>query len=189
MQQIETPEGLLIETAKILERQRLKYFITGGIAVSVWGKPRFTADIDIVVAIPSKNDTRKLVEELKKIDNSIYAEVKMAEEAVSRGGEFNIIHPNTGIKVDFWILGKSIFDKNRLRRAKRKKIKGQTIFFSSPEDLVLSKLFWYKESGSSRHLEDAQSVLKFSKVNWHYLKRWTNIQGTIEFLDKIKNHK
>lgn len=186
---IKTPEELLIETAKILKKQKLKYFITGGIAVSVWGKPRFTADIDIVVAIPSKNDARKLVEELKKIDNSIYAEVKMAEEAVSRGGEFNIIHPNTGMKIDFWVLGKSIFDKIRLRRAKTKKIKRQIIFFSSPEDLVLSKLFWYKESGSSRHLEDAQSVLKFSKVNWHYLERWANIQGTTKFLDKIKNHK
>jgi hypothetical protein len=185
MKEIATPEQLLTETAKILEKRRIRYFITGGIAVTVWGKPRFTADIDIVIAIPSEKTALLLVEELKKIDSSIYVEPEAAIKAIAREGEFNLIHPNTGLKIDFWILKNNAFDKNRIKRAQAKKLKGQKIYFTSPEDLILIKLLWYKESGSSKHLEDAQSVLKFSKVNFAYLKKWAKKQLTFTILKKF----
>jgi len=39
-----SPEKLLIKITKILESLNIKYFITGGFAVSVWGRPRATFD-------------------------------------------------------------------------------------------------------------------------------------------------
>lgn len=38
-----TPEKLLCKIAEILEKLRIPYIITGGFAVAVWGRPRFTA--------------------------------------------------------------------------------------------------------------------------------------------------
>ena len=52
---IEDPEALLQNIAKILNRLKIPYIITGGFAVAVWGRPRFTADI--VVEIFEKNIT------------------------------------------------------------------------------------------------------------------------------------
>ncbi|MCX6724089.1 MAG: hypothetical protein NT155_02865 [Candidatus Staskawiczbacteria bacterium] len=49
------PEELLAEIAKILKDLKISYAITGGFAVSVWGRPRYTADIDIVVELIEKN--------------------------------------------------------------------------------------------------------------------------------------
>ena len=43
-------EGLLIKIADTLKDLKVPYIITGGMAVSVWGRPRYTADIDIVVS-------------------------------------------------------------------------------------------------------------------------------------------
>lgn len=58
MEQID-PRRLLIRITEILERLNLPYLITGGIAVLVWGRPRFTADIDIVVELKHQ-DIKKL---------------------------------------------------------------------------------------------------------------------------------
>src|SRR3989338_1438556 len=96
-------EKLLQEIAKILDKLNIPYIITGGIAVVVWGRPRFTADIDIVVELaPSKLD--KLATELLKVDKDVYVDKKSMQRALLNKGEFNFIHSGSGNKVDFWIL-------------------------------------------------------------------------------------
>jgi len=65
-------EELLIKIAGILEKLNIPYAVTGGIAVSVWGRARFTADIDIAVELfPEK--LKDLASELLKIINNIYS--------------------------------------------------------------------------------------------------------------------
>lgn len=49
------PEELLIKISDILNDLKITYAITGGYAVSVWGRPRYTADIDIIVEMKEKN--------------------------------------------------------------------------------------------------------------------------------------
>ena len=48
-------EDLLIKITGILDKLKIPYIITGGMAVSVWGRTRYTADIDIVVELLEKN--------------------------------------------------------------------------------------------------------------------------------------
>jgi len=48
------PRYLLANIAKILKRLEIPYIITGGMAVLLWGRPRFTADIDIVIELKEK---------------------------------------------------------------------------------------------------------------------------------------
>lgn len=90
-----------------------------------------------------------------------------------REGEFNFIHPESGIKVDFWVIKSSDpIGRKELKRKIARNFDSQKIYFISPEDLILNKLRWFRESESSRHLEDIKSVLKISgeKVNFAYLK-------------------
>ncbi len=49
------PRHLLINIARILKQLKIPYIITGGMAVLIWGRPRFTADIDIVVELKKKD--------------------------------------------------------------------------------------------------------------------------------------
>jgi len=138
--------------------------------VSVWGRPRATFDIDIVVQIKEPS-IKQLIEMLSKISEFGYIDEDAAKEAIQRNGEFNFIDPQTGVKVDFWVADKkSIYEYDRIIK---KDIDGQKVNFISPEDLVLSKLRWYKISPSSRHLEDVQSVLKISNkiIDKKYLKK------------------
>ncbi|TSC75274.1 MAG: hypothetical protein G01um101430_481, partial [Parcubacteria group bacterium Gr01-1014_30] len=66
---------------------------------------------------------------------------------------------------------------------------GQRVYFVSPEDLILSKLLWYKESESELQLRDIESVLKFQKkLDWEYLKKWAKIHSTFKTLEKLKRN-
>lgn len=172
MEQID-PRSLLVNIAKIFDKLKLPYLVTGGMAVLVWGRPRFTADIDIVVEI-KPSDVEGLVQALKDLGQAGYIDGDVVNETVRRGGEFNFIDGTTGVKVDFWVSNNDIFDLSRFKRRSAKKILRQKIYFTSPEDLILSKLKWFKESRSNRHLEDAESVLKISgkDLDFKYLRKW-----------------
>lgn len=176
-----TPEQLLCKIAKILENLDIPYIVTGGFAVAVLAKPRYTADIDIVIElVPQK--VRQLSKELLAIDKAVYVSEEAMRDAIEHKGEFNFIHPQTGLKVDFWAKR---YPFERLKRAVVKKINGQKIKFISPEDLILSKLIWYKEGQGAKQLEDIKSILKISKPDLNYIKRWAIRQSTLEILNEI----
>lgn len=173
-------EDTLKKTAKILEKLKIPYLVTGGVAIVVWGRPRFTADIDIIIEL-KKEKVKQLVSTLLKEG---YVDENAVKEALRYKSEFNFIDNKTGLKVDFWILSSSAFDRSRLKRAVVRKIFGQGVFFSSPEDLILKKLLWFNESRSSRQLEDIHSVLAIIKdqLDYNYLKKWAKKQKTLDLL-------
>ena len=172
------PRTLLVNIAGIFDRLKIPYLITGGMAVLIWGRPRFTADIDVIVEI-GPSDIEGLVKALRNLGQAGYIDEDIANDVVKKGGEFNFIDGATGVKVDFWISSNDAFDSSRFERRTIKEISGQKIYFTSPEDLILSKLKWHKESGSDRHLEDAESVLKISgtDLDMTYLEKWTKELG------------
>ena len=43
----------LVKIATVLDGLKIPYYVTGGFAVSIYGRPRFTADIDIVIKMAS----------------------------------------------------------------------------------------------------------------------------------------
>ncbi|MDI6777829.1 MAG: hypothetical protein QMD77_01435 [Patescibacteria group bacterium] len=178
-------EELLFRIGNILNRLKIPYIITGGMAVVVWGRPRFTADIDVVIELTFQK-IDEIFAELRKIDKNIYIDKKMIEYALKRGGEFNLIHPASGVKIDFWILKDEPFDKSRIKRRILKKIAGEKLYFCSPEDLVLIKLQWYKKTKSTRQLEDIESILAIQrKLDWKYLKKWAMMQNTFKILKSL----
>lgn len=169
------PRHLLIGIAKILQKIKIPYIITGGMAVLLWGRPRFTADIDIVIELKIK-DVNNLSRALSALGKANYIDKEMMEEAIRRGGEFNFIHGETGLKVDFWMLKKQPFEASRMKRKKARHVLGQRVYFVSPEDLILSKLQWYKDTKSSRHIEDVKSIFRISGkiLDRNYLKYWVD---------------
>src|SRR3989344_2513764 len=183
--EIERPEELLLQIVKILDKLEIPYIITGGFAVAVLAKPRFTADIDIVVKIEPKSIS-KLTKELLAIDKNVYISQEAMEDAIQNNGEFNFIHPQTGLKVDFWVKK---YPLGQFERRIVKKINGQKVNFISPEDLILSKLIWHKEGQGAKQIEDVKSILEIAKPNLSYIKKWAEQQETIDILEDILKNK
>ncbi len=182
------PRHLLIKIAKILNKLKIPYLVTGGMAVLIWGRPRFTADIDLIIYLkPEKiNDLETALSSLGK---AVYINKDSIKRALTNYGEFNFIDDQSGMKVDFWVLKNNPFENSCFKRTIKKKILDKSINFISPEDLILSKLIWYKQCRSSRHLEDIESILKISKIDEEYLKKWAEKLNLTESLEKLSKNK
>lgn len=179
-------EQVLHKIIRILDRLEIDYFITGGFAVSVWGRPRATFDIDIVVELIDA-DINKLAEAVREIFKAGYIDEDMMRVAIKYQKEFNFIDAETNIKVDFWIKKDDELSQQKFKRRRLEKIQGQNVYFISPEDLILSKLEWYQKTNSTRQLEDIESVFKISgdKLDMEYLKEWAKKLGVLKILNKL----
>lgn len=165
-----------------LENLEIPYVLTGGVAVSFWGFPRTTHDIDIIIEI-NASEIERIVDVFKK---DFYISRESMKEMLEYGTSFNIIHFKTGLKVDFWPVDrKDPYRISEFKRALKKKIFDKKISIISPEDLILTKLQWYRESESTRHLEDIESIFKVSKLDLDYIKKWAKIHSTIEVLNEL----
>jgi hypothetical protein len=91
------PTDLLALVGAQLDRIGCPRFTTGSVASMVYGEPRFTNDIDIVVRL----DERKAREVAAAfVGDDWYVSTEAAVEAVRHHGMFNIIHVPSGLKVD-----------------------------------------------------------------------------------------
>lgn len=180
------PRHLLIDVADILERLNIPYAITGGMAVFVWARPRFTADIDIVILLQSTH-IPLLAEALHGLNKAGYIDTDMMRRALERRGEFNFIDGTTGVKVDFFVIGGRPFDQSQIDRRVARDILGHRVYFVSPEDLVLSKLLWFREGESAKQHEDIKSILTIQQdLDWNYLGKWATIHETVGLLNEFQ---
>jgi len=151
-----------------LDRLGIPYLITGGIAATVHGRPRFTQDIDFMIA-PTRDQLDRLVEAL---DPDFVVSPDAAREAYARGGEFNAVHRTLVFKVDFSFSTGDTFDVSRLGRAlKLEVVPGLIAWVATPEDTIISKLLWLRQGATERATEDIRGILRAhaGRLDFHYL--------------------
>jgi hypothetical protein len=176
---------LLQRVVEILERIGLRYFVTGSTVTIFFGEPRFTNDIDIVVDLPAA----KIPELCAAFPGpEFYLSEESAQRAVSRRGQFNVIHPSSGLKVDIMVPADTAFNRSRFSRTRRvHPAPGFDASFSSAEDVILKKMEAYKEEGSEKHLRDISGVLKISgePLDREYIASWADRLGLSEIWSEI----
>ncbi len=162
----------------------IPYMITGGVATIFYGKPRVTHDIDLVVEV--KEGLISKIEELFR--EGFYVSDRAIKNAISHKSMFNIIHPETGIKIDFWILQDTKYDRERFNRRKREKIFQKDVYITAPEDAIIKKLLWYKESDIDKHIDDALGILQiqYGRLDYSYIEKWVKELGVGKNWEKIK---
>ncbi len=137
---------LLRYVVTVLERQGLSYLVTGSVATIFFGEPRFTNDIDIVLVLP-RDQISGLCQAFPLPE--FYLSEDAVREAVEHCGQFNIIHPASGLKVDMMIPSDTPFNRSRFTRAVRvKPDPAYDASFASVEDVIIKKMEYYREGGS-----------------------------------------
>lgn len=151
---------LLRFTCETFDRLGIRYLITGSQATIVYGEPRFTNDIDVVVSL----NRAALGEFLQSFPPpEFYVSDTAAREAIDSTGTFNVLHPSSGLKIDVIIPGHSPYEVGRFQRARTIQITPElSAKFASPEDVIIKKLDFYKLGGSDKHLRDIAGVLRIS---------------------------
>jgi hypothetical protein len=178
---------LLRLAVESLERLAIPYAIVGSFASSTWGESRFTQDIDIVIELKS-SQVVQLCGEFPHPE--FYVSEGAAREAVERQGQFNVLHPASGSKIDFMIAGQTTWALAQLRRSKRVPLfAGRDVAVAAPEDVILGKLVYYREGESEKHLRDIAGILKFSDdmVDRAYISRFAAQLGVTEIWQAIQD--
>lgn len=94
--------GLFIEP---LEGTGIPYMITDGVASVIYGDPRFTRDIDVVLELRPAN-VRRLAKAFQGDDCYVPPlEILEAEATRSPAGHFNVIHRDTAVRADIYLAG------------------------------------------------------------------------------------
>lgn len=171
--------ALLRPFAAACERMRLPYYVSGSVAGMIYGEVRMTQDVDIVVELPSWK-AAELCAAFPPPE--YYVSVDAAKEAAMNGGQFNILHPSSGLKIDVMMVDDSGYSASRLGRARRIKLdEGFEPFFAAPEDVILMKLVYYQEGGSDKHVRDIASMLKISgpDIDRAYIEQWAPRIGVL----------
>jgi predicted nucleotidyltransferase len=149
---------------KLLEKAGCQWMIIGGVAASLLGKPRFTADIDAVALIEDK-ELSNLLKVARRF--GLTARIKDAVEFAQKNRVLLLKHTKTGINVDL-SLGFLPFEKEAIKRSKRFKIANITFNLPTPEDLIIFKAVAHRP----RDIEDIREIVKIhTKVNKKYIKR------------------
>ncbi len=135
--------------------------VTGSTAGILYGEPRMTHDVDIVVALVMK-DVHAFIEAFPLDDFYCPPEDVLAIE-VRRGqrGHCNLIAHATGFKADIYIA----FDElHRWGLAHRRTLEldGTRIQVAPIEYVIVRKLEYFREGGSQKHLRDIRSMLEVS---------------------------
>ena len=160
---------VLKEVARRLDGIGIAYMITGSTAANFYAVPRMTRDIDIVVEL-SERDIGKFILAFEK---DHYLEPETLREAVKNKGMFNLIHDQYIIKVDFVVRKDTPYRRREFSRKKKISVDGENLYIVAPEDLILSKLVWAKDSKSEIQLRDVQNLLQSVKgLDRRYLARW-----------------
>lgn len=160
------------DISRRFEQARVPYMLTGSVAMSYYAQPRMTRDIDVVIAI-SPNDVERVAESFRP---DYYVSEENIRESLAHESMFNLIHQESVIKVDCIIRKSSEYRKTEFERRQKISILDFTTFIVSKEDLVISKLFWAKDSHSEIQLSDVRNLLG-TGYNAEYLTRWTGELG------------
>ena len=167
--------------AEALEAEGLDYAFTGALAVSAYGSPRTTSDIDVMVAIGKEAQVKaKVAEALRRA--GMHVEEHKIDEALVSGyniATFKARHSPYTVDV--------IFSVELEKQAGM--VAGLKTFLQTPEGLVLAKLRMIKvtlpRERAQKDKEDVQSILAFTKLDVAALKKRAQSEGTLEILQEL----
>lgn len=177
---VETELDVLRDITQRLEGAGIAFMLTGSVAMNYYAQPRMTRDIDLVVSL-NNAQTQGFV---RLFEKEYYIDRKGVAAAVSRRGMFNLIHNESIIKVDCVVLKTDAYRQEEFARRRKISLGDFETWIVSREDLILSKLFWAKDSRSEMQLRDVRNLLT-SDCDMVYLRSRASILGVNELLEEL----
>jgi hypothetical protein len=155
------------------------YLVTGSVAATLYGEPRATHDIDLVVELSAEHRSALPKAFPAKEFYTPPAEVILQEIQREERGHFNIIHHTSGLKADVYLVGNDELHAWAFQNARHYSIGAVEVRVAPPEYVITRKLEFYREGGSPKHLRDIRSMLSISAelIDLAVLEDWVRRRG------------
>jgi len=146
--------------ASWLDRHHIPYMVIGGFAVTIWGEPRVTRDLDITISVPAE----ELSNTVELIQSEFTALVNDAIKFVTETRVLPILTDTVPVDLIFAALP---YEDEAIARAKRIQLRHGAVRICSPEDLILHKIV----SPRNRDREDIEGIFRYrhSELDYQYL--------------------
>lgn len=181
-----TQAELLRHLVEVLEGLGTDYMIGGSHASVYYGEPRLTRDVDVIVALRPEH----LPALLSRFPlDEFHVDEAVAREAVRTRGQFNIIHPGSGLKIDVYVNPDAPYDRTRLARRQRLPLlPGVSAYFATPEDVILYKLLYHQQVESGMHLRDILGIMRVSgpDLDERYIAHWADQLGLLGLWNRLQ---
>ncbi|MCA6597205.1 MAG: hypothetical protein IM539_13100 [Pseudanabaena sp. M046S1SP1A06QC] len=178
---IQDPLEMALQLHDLLIALQVDYYITGGASAVVYGEPRTTRDIDLVLAISlSKIEALAIALEQAGFHIAGMEDVRSGQSKI-----LQIIHMESISRADLIIAGNQPFDLIQFQRKQAIEVmEGRILYYASPEDVILNKLVWRTQSVSEKQWRDVLGILKVQMelLDLDYLRQWA---GYLEVLDDL----
>jgi hypothetical protein len=179
----------LTPLVEAFDRFGIAYYIGGSVASSLHGRRRYTQDIDVVAALHLKHVQTRMA----MLQQEYYIDADMIRGAIQNRSSINLLHHDTGVKVDVFVQKSNPFAQQELRRARDDVLEvGSCRFsFASAEDMILAKLDWWKLDGgvSNRQWNNILEMMKekHAALDIAYLRRSAPMLEVADVLEKAFN--
>lgn len=176
-----TQERFFVAVLTALEECGIPYMVAGSVAAILYGEPRLTNDMDVVVELGSHH----IDDLLSRFDTEEYyvPSPEFVRSVIVRGGSFNIVHVPSASKVDLIVRRKTDFAEHEFARRQRLPFTEHLeATVATPEDVIVSKLLFHAEGRSEKHLTDIAGVLRVSaeRIDESYIESWVSRLGLQE---------
>jgi hypothetical protein len=184
---MDTFSQVVAEVTGALDKAGIRYAIGGSVASGARGIWRNTQDVDVLAAIRPLQ-VHAFVTALGK---DWYADGEMMRSSLLSGRSFNVIHTGLAWKVDIFPVTDE-FHFRQLERASIIPIGAAKVpcAVTSAEDILLSKLRWYRDGGqtSTNQWNDVVSLIGTNEsLDTDYLNYWAARLGVTDLLAKAQS--
>jgi hypothetical protein len=183
------PEELTL-FAERLARVGAPYMITGATAAILYGQPRTTNDLDVVVSLDDATRAA-LLRAFPETEFYVPPEsVIRAEQARPQRGHFNLIHLESGFKADVYLAGADPLHAWALPRVRKIAWESNVILsLAPPEYVVLRKLEYFREGGSAKHPVDIRAIRDVTGLDETILQPWLQRLGLTDVWQQVQSAK
>lgn len=164
-----------------LEASGVNYMVTGATAAILYGQPRVTNYLDLVLALDDAGRAALLA---AFPESEFYVppeSVILAEQARPQRGHFNIIHHESGYKADIYLVGADPLHTWALPLRRRIRwTAALSLTVAPPEYVVLRKLEFFREGGSAKHPAEITTIRAITGLDHALLDPWLDRLGLRE---------
>jgi hypothetical protein len=167
-----------------LERNGIAHMVVGSVASMVYGEPRMTHDMDLVVELQPRDALR--LEAMFPLEDFYCPPIEALRAEIVQRGQFNLIHHDSGLKIDAMVRKDTPHARSEFaRRRKMAFMPDAEAWFAAPEDVILKKLEFFRLGGSEKHLKDIRGMLAETALDDIYLSTWLDALSLRELWARV----